>query len=92
MPYCTSATYTLRTWQPNDNDYQQFYYFGRNEYQGRDYIFMQYLWNFPMKVISTANKTINTINPETANAEGLGWLGTAHALPRHVLPGYGPRL
>lgn len=71
--------YTQDLAAQNDNDYQQFYYFGRNEFQGRDYIFMQYMWNFPMKIIATANLTINSINPETANAEGLGWLGTAHA-------------
>ena len=61
----------------NDNDYTQYYYFGRNEYQGRDYIFMQYLWNFPMKIISTANTVINSIDRETSNDASLGFLGSA---------------
>ncbi len=61
----------------NDNDYQQYYYFGRNEYQGRDYVFMQYLWNFPMKIISAANQVINSIEPENSNEASLGFLGSA---------------
>lgn len=61
----------------NDNDYSQYYYFGRNEYQGRDYIFMQYLWNFPMKIISAANQVINSIDPENSNKASLGFLGAA---------------
>ncbi len=61
----------------NDQDYQQYYYFGRNEYQGRDYIFMQYLWNFPLKIISAANQVINSIEPENSNKASLGFLGSA---------------
>ncbi len=61
----------------NDNDYQQYYYFGRNQYQGRDYIFMQYLWNFPMKIISAANTVINSIDPANSNDASRGFLGSA---------------
>ncbi len=59
----------------NDQDYQQYYYFGRNEYQGRDYIFMQYLWNFPLKLISAANQVINSLDPNDQSAQG--FLGSA---------------
>lgn len=69
--------YTQDLAAQDEQGYQQYYYFGRNEYQGRDYVFCQYPWNFYNKIISTSNSVINSIDPEGANASGLGFLGAS---------------
>src|SRR5574344_1011154 len=50
-----------------------------NKYMGETYARAQFLWNFYWKFVQTTNNMIGAINPETANATQLGYLGIGYA-------------
>lgn len=50
-----------------------------NKYQGEDYIYPQFIWNYYYQLIQTANNIIAAVNPETANELQLGYLGAGYA-------------
>lgn len=61
----------------DDKEYNNFWFFGWNKYQGRDYAYAQYLWNYPLQIISTANTVINSIDEQNCDDASLGFLGSA---------------
>ena len=50
-----------------------------NSYQGEDYVYSQFFWNYYYKFIQTHNNLIFAVNPETASEQVLGMLGAAKA-------------
>ena len=53
--------------------------FSRNQNLGEDYIFAGYIWSYYYGFILTANNVISGVNPETASASQLGYLGAGYA-------------
>lgn len=54
-------------------------YMASNTYQGRDYIFSQFLWNFQTKLINTTNNLIGAIDSTKANDTQKGYLAAGLA-------------
>ena len=50
-----------------------------NQYQGEDYVYAQFLWNYHYKFIQTANNLIAAVDSATATPAQLGMLGAAQA-------------
>lgn len=63
----------------NDNQYNQYGYWGSNQLQGVDYVFAQYLWTAQTKYVNSTNVLIRSVDPETASPNLLGYLGAAYA-------------
>lgn len=63
----------------NTTNYSHWSAWARNMYQGQDYRYAQYFWNYYYQFILTTSKTIGLINPETATKEQLGYLGGGYA-------------
>ncbi|MBR2945723.1 MAG: RagB/SusD family nutrient uptake outer membrane protein [Bacteroidaceae bacterium] len=63
----------------NTTNYSHWSAWARNKYQGQDYRYAQYFWNYYYQFILSTNKTIGLINPETATEEQLGYLGGGYA-------------
>ena len=59
--------------------YNHFSNWAANKYQGRDYAYGQYIWNFSYKFVQTTNTLIRAINLETATDTEKGYLGAAYA-------------
>jgi hypothetical protein len=59
--------------------YNQWRYWLQNQYQGDAYIFGQFIWNYYYGFVLAANNVIGNVNPESATAEQLGYLGTGYA-------------
>lgn len=70
-------TQDLATADPSE--FNQYAYWGQNIYQGRDYIFSQWLWGFQNKFINTTNTMIGTIDEATATDTQKGYLAAACA-------------
>ena len=51
----------------------------QNQYQGEDYIYPQFIWNYYWQAVQTTNKLIAAIDVEAASEEQLGYLAAAHA-------------
>ena len=51
----------------------------QNQYQGEDYIYPQFIWNYYWQAVQTTNKLIAAIDLEAASEEQLGYLAAAHA-------------
>ena len=51
----------------------------QNLYQGEDYIYPQFIWNYYWKAVQTTNKLIAAIDEETATEPLMGYLAAAHA-------------
>lgn len=56
-----------------------FGYWGNNTYQGRDYVFAQFLWNFQTKMINTANNAVAAVDSTSASDEQKGYLAASLA-------------
>ncbi|MBR1415841.1 MAG: RagB/SusD family nutrient uptake outer membrane protein [Prevotella sp.] len=63
----------------NTTSYNQWRYWICNQYQGDQYVFGQFVWNYYYGFVLTANNMISGVNPETATDEQLGFLGTGYA-------------
>ena len=50
-----------------------------NKYQGQDYVYSQFIWNYYYKFIQTANNLIGAVDEASANELQLGYLGAAYA-------------
>ena len=61
------------------SNYDQYGYWQENLYQGEDYIFAQFIWNYYWKFIQTHNNLIRAIDPANATEPQLGMLGAAQA-------------
>ena len=59
--------------------YNHFGYWATNEYMGSEYVFAQGFWVGYYKWIKSCNDIISVVNPETATAEMLQYLGLAYA-------------
>ena len=64
---------------PDGANYNQFWYWYYNQGMGRRYLYAQFTWNYQTGLVNTVNKLIQTVDPETANDETLGYLGAALA-------------
>lgn len=62
-----------------NSNYDQFSYFARNQYQGRDYIFAQYLWNFQYYCVNKCNTFLQTVKEDGATADQLAYRSAAFA-------------
>lgn len=49
-----------------------------NKYQGENYIYSQFIWNYYWKFVQTSNSVISTIKAGTASSLQLGYLGAAY--------------
>lgn len=54
-----------------------------NYYIGPRYMSTQYIWNYFWKYVQTSNNIIMALNPETADATQLGYLGVGYAFRAH---------
>lgn len=72
-------TEDMATYDPGTYYSGWFGRWGRNEYQGQDYIFAQFLWNFQVKMVKTANSVLESIDPTDANDELKGYAAAAFA-------------
>ena len=63
----------------NTTSYNQWRYWLQNQYQGDAYIFGQFIWNYYYGFVLASNNVIGNIDPETATAQQLGYLGTGYA-------------
>lgn len=63
----------------DESGYNQFWSFQENVYMGRDYIFLQFPWNFFTKFVRSSNNVIALINEESATEVQKGYLGVALA-------------
>lgn len=63
----------------DDAGYYQFRAFAQNQYQGRDYIFAQYMYNYQTKFVNATNNVIAAVNPDAATDTQKGYLGAAYA-------------
>lgn len=54
-----------------------------NYYIGPRYMSTQYIWNYFWKYVQTSNNIIMALNPETADAAQLGYLGVGYAFRAH---------
>ena len=61
------------------SNYDQYGYWQENLYQGEDYVFSQFIWNYYWKFVQTHNNLIKAIDPATATEPQLGMLGAAQA-------------
>ena len=52
--------------------------YAQNQAQGSTYIYCAYFWDAYYTYIKACTDIISTVNPETANAEALNYLGIAH--------------
>lgn len=59
--------------------YNQFAYWGSNQYMGRDYVFAQWQWNFQYKLVNTVNIVISSVDEENASDTQKGYLGAGYA-------------
>lgn len=59
--------------------YNRAYSYAQNTAQGSVYITCAYFWDAYYTYIKSCTDIISTIDPETANAEALNYLGIAHA-------------
>lgn len=73
------STEDMATYDPNKYYDAWFAYWANNTYQGRDYVFSQFLWNFQTKMINTANNLIAVVDSTSAADTQLGYLGAALA-------------
>lgn len=62
-----------------DADYDQYYYFGRNLYMSKRYVFMQYPWNYYTSLIKETNNVIGLVDEATASDANKGYLGAGYA-------------
>ena len=65
---------------PTSSYASHFYRFGADQYQGGEYIYAAYIWEYYYKLVLTANSVISVVNPETATKDQLGYLGAAYAV------------
>lgn len=63
----------------NTTKYSHYYNWAQNQYQGQDYIFAQYFWNYFYKFILSTNDCISAVNPDNATDEQKGYLGAGLA-------------
>ena len=63
----------------NTTSYSHWYRWAQNQYQGQDYRYAQYYWNYYWGFVNQANAAISGIDAETANDAQLGSLGAALA-------------
>ncbi|MCI6550339.1 MAG: RagB/SusD family nutrient uptake outer membrane protein [Prevotella sp.] len=63
----------------SSNSYSHWWRWATNQYQGSDYRYAQYLWNYHYGFILAANSMIGSIDESTATAEQLGYLGAGYA-------------
>lgn len=61
------------------SQYDQFMFWAENQYQGRDYIFAQFLWQFQYRIINQANTFLQTIKEEGATKDQLAYRSAAYA-------------
>ncbi len=59
--------------------YDWFARWAKNLYQGEDYIFGQFIWNYYWKFVQTSNNMISVIDTEIATEDQLGFLGAGYA-------------
>ena len=50
-----------------------------NKYQGQDYVYAQFIWNYYYKFIQTTNNLIGAVDEASATNQQLGYLGAAFA-------------
>lgn len=69
-------------WAKNTSSYNHFRYWECNQYQGQDYVFAQYMWNYYYGFINAANIMIGSVDPNLSTttdvqkgylAAGLGY-------------------
>ncbi len=63
----------------NTTNYSHWYRWTTNKYQGQEYIFAQYIWNYYYQFLLAANSCIASVNEESATEEQLGYLGAGCA-------------
>ena len=56
-----------------------FSYWGMNQYQGADYVFAGYVWSYYYGFLLAVNNMVGAVDPENANEDQLGALGTGLA-------------
>ena len=59
--------------------YDHYSYWGKNQYQGEDYVFGQFIWNYYWKFVQTSNNMISVIDTDIATEDQLGFLGAGYA-------------
>lgn len=57
----------------NTTNYSHFYRWAQNQFQGQDYRYGQYFWNYYYGFILTANNVISAVDPNTATDEQKGY-------------------
>ena len=50
-----------------------------NKYQGQDYVYAQFIWNYYYQFIQTSNNLIGAVDETSATEQQLGYLGAALA-------------
>lgn len=61
------------------HNYDHYSHWERNMYQGEDYVFPQFIWNYYWKFVQTSNNMIDALDPENATELQLGYLGAGYA-------------
>lgn len=68
----------------NTTNYSHQSYWIRNQYQGDNYIFGQYIWQYYYGELNVVNNLVGAVDPENATDTQLGYLGVGLAMRAHA--------